>query len=438
MKRVLLYTMAAFLVLASCSKKDDPVFDESPDVRLNKVLAEYQAALAGAPNGWNAELRTANGSLYHFHFGFNDANRVQMYADFDTLTASVRKESSFRLKALQQPALLFDTYSYVHILADPDATVNGGEFGLGLSSDFEFSLDTLAADSIKLTGRFNGSKMTLRKASAQDLQAWQNGQWKNALLFESIPALILNYFKRLNVGGRAYEISLDAARREITFTWKDGGGTTRQHTTTYSFAGNNVQLGTPLTDGSNTITTLSNLNWNGGTSSFQVNVNGTQTANIAGAIAPLIPDLNAPTRWWRYMADRGDYWISWFGFHVNGVDDAFRVRSIPNFYYLIFFPEFNTEQGITYDVAGFISLSGGSLSLEFGAAYRPPVFTADGRVIFRYLGRLNDVPPNLQAVYDNTASLLNSSSGFYLVQTSTTTYDMVSAIDAKAWISWQQ
>ncbi len=425
-------------MLASCSKKDDPVFDESPDVRLNKVLAEYQAALAGAPNGWNAELRTANGSLYHFHFGFNDANRVQMYADFDTATAFERKESSFRLKALQQPALLFDTYSYIHILADPDARVNGGEFGLGLSSDFEFSLDSLAADSIKLTGRFNGSKMVLRKASVQDLQAWQNGQWKNALLFESISARILNYFKRLNVGGTAYEIALNVASREITFTWKDNGGVTRQHTTTYSFAGNNVQLGTPLTDGGTTITTLSNLSWNAGTASFQVNVNGTQAASIAGAIAPLIPDLAAPARWWQYMADQEDYWISWFGFHVNGVDDAFKIRSIPNFYYLIFFPEFNTEQGVTYDLAGFISLSGGSLGLEFGAAYRPPVFTTDGRVIFRYFGTLGDVPPVHEEKYLNTASLLNNTSGFYLVQTGATTYDMVSAIDAKAWISWQQ
>ncbi|WP_343699924.1 DUF4302 domain-containing protein [Chitinophaga sp.] len=436
MKRVLLYTMAAFLVLASCSKKDDPVFDESPDVRLNKVLAEYQAALAGAPNGWNAELRTANGSLYHFHFGFNDANRVQMYADFDTLTASVRKESSFRLKALQQPALLFDTYSYVHILADPDATVNGGEFGLGLSSDFEFSLDTLAADSIKLTGRFNGSKMILRKASAQDLQAWQNGQWKNALLFESISALILNYFKRLNVGGKAYEISLNAARREITFTWRDGGGIPRQHTTTYSFSGNNVQLDTPLTDGGTTISTLSNLSWNAGTSSFQVNVNGTQAASIAGAIAPMIPDLNAPTRWWQYMADREYFWTSFFGFHVNGVDDAFKIRSIPGLYALVFVPRFGSEQGVIYDLAAFTSVSGSNLNLLFGAAFRPPVFTTDGRVIFRYFGTLGDVPPEHEEKYINTASLLNSTSGFYLVQTSETSYDMVSATDAKAWITW--
>lgn len=438
MKRALLYFVIVLLAFSSCRKEDDPAFELSPDERINQTLSQYQAALAGAPNGWNAELITATGSIYHFHFSFNDANRVQMFADIDTTTAAVGKESSFRLKALQQPALIFDTYSYIHILADPDGSVNGGPYGEGLSSDFEFSLDTLATDSIKLTGRFKGSKMVMRKATPQDQQAWQSGQWKSSLLFEYAGERILNYFKRLTVGGRQYEMRINTTRRTITFIWKDGSGAPQQHTSAYSFTNNGVQLATPLTDGANTISTLSNFTWNAGIASFHLNVNGGSAATIAGAIAPLVPDLAAPTRWWQFMASRDGYWVSVNGFHVDGVDDAYKIRSIPNFYYLIFYPVFNTEQGITYDLAGYVSRLNGEAILEYGTAFHPPVFTTNGRVIFSYLGDLGDIPPAGLTAYINTALLFNSADGFYLVQTSETTYDMVHAKDAKAWITWLQ
>jgi hypothetical protein len=64
---------------------------------------------------------------------------------------------------LQQPSLIFDTYSYLHLLADPDPNVNGGRVGAGLSSDFEFYVDSTVADTMKLVGRFNGSKAILTK-----------------------------------------------------------------------------------------------------------------------------------------------------------------------------------------------------------------------------------------------------------------------------------
>jgi hypothetical protein len=79
-----------------------------------------------------------------------------MLSDFNETTATVLKESSYRLKALQQPTLIFDTYSYLHLLSDPDPNVAGGIAGKGYNSDFEFAYDpTIAqADTIILTGRF--------------------------------------------------------------------------------------------------------------------------------------------------------------------------------------------------------------------------------------------------------------------------------------------
>ena len=111
---------AVTILLFSACRKYDNVFDQSPDARLNETLNKYKSALTSSPAGWNASLKTGSGSTYHFHFRFTDSNRVFMFADINQTTATAR-ERSYRLKALQTPSLLFDTYSYLHELADPDA-----------------------------------------------------------------------------------------------------------------------------------------------------------------------------------------------------------------------------------------------------------------------------------------------------------------------------
>ena len=182
MKKVLITVLIISAYLSSCKKADKPAFDKSPDERLNETLAAYQTQLSGAQNGWKGFIKTdsGKGSIYSFYFKFNNANRVVMLSDFDSLSAVTPKESSYRLKALQQPSLLFDTYSYLHVLSDPDETVNGGTRGAGLLSDFEFYFDSSTTDTIKLVGRLNGSKMIfIRATQAEELHTtvvrWQQG-----------------------------------------------------------------------------------------------------------------------------------------------------------------------------------------------------------------------------------------------------------------------
>ncbi|HRO71158.1 MAG TPA: DUF4302 domain-containing protein, partial [Chitinophagaceae bacterium] len=83
-----------------------------------------------------------------------------------------------------------DTYSYLHVLSDPDATVNGGSFGAGLLSDFEFYFDSASADTVRLVGRVNGSRLTLIRATAAEENAYLNGQLVAGLSINNI----LTYF----------------------------------------------------------------------------------------------------------------------------------------------------------------------------------------------------------------------------------------------------
>ncbi len=48
MKSILAYIILISVVFASCSKEPDPVFSETADQRINRVLAEYQSTLAGS------------------------------------------------------------------------------------------------------------------------------------------------------------------------------------------------------------------------------------------------------------------------------------------------------------------------------------------------------------------------------------------------------
>jgi hypothetical protein len=425
------------LALAACRKDDKSVFDQPADARINQALSQYQQALTAAPNGWEARITTGTGSIFNFHFKFNDANRVVTYADIDTITASTPRESSYRLKALQQPSLIFDTYTYLHMLADPDGAVNGGDYGSGLQSDFEFAIDTVTADSIRLTGRFNKTAVTLYKATPEQEAAWQNGAWRRTLDFQYLGS-ILQYFKRLSWGSNAYDISINNDQHTITFIWVDSGGNLHRITAPFYYTSQGLFLPTPFTNGGVTISSITSTGWNPNTRTLSIKINGGTSGTIAGAASPAQVDLDAPRRWWDYAAQQQDgYWISVNGFHVNGVDDAYHVRSIPNFYFMLFWPAYGRQSNITYDLQGYVTVQGNSLSLDFGAATLPPTFTADGRIIFRLFGTLGDVPPEAAGAFANTNTQMTEARGFYLVQTSATTYDMVSAKDALAWITWE-
>lgn len=436
MKRILSYIILAWVAFSACSKDDDPVFPDSADERIRKTLAAYQSALEGSPNGWNGVLTTKNGVIYHFHFSFNSANRVQMFSDIDKSTGSTRKESSYRLKALQQPVLIFDTYSYIHYLADPADSVAGGVDGQGLGSDFEFRLDTLMTDSIRLTGRFQQAKLVLKKASANDAAAWQNGVWAKNLAITNIRKDILHYFKRLTVGSRSYDLTIDPVYRHVNFTWRDANGAEQSHASDFYFTTDGMVLIDALQDGSSTISRLSDFVFTSNTFSYALKVNGTASATIAGVNAPIVPDVDAPVRWINAVGSTG-YWSSYRAVHVNGVDDAYGLGRLPNYMFLYFQPVYDDNGNFQYCAAGPVFLENGGLTLPYFAALGVRGLTANGRIIFQELGEAGTVPASHRPAFDGNIDWMAQSSGFFLVQTGADTYDMVSAADSRVWFSWE-
>jgi hypothetical protein len=168
-----LFFLVAMSLLA-CKKEYDPVFKESPDKRVQQALDGYDSLLISAPFGWKATLYTGKGAGYFYYFDFKEDGSVTMLSDFNASTAEKTMAGTWVLKALQRPTLSFDTYSYVHLPADPDGSVNGGANGEGLVSDFEFAFAKTSQDSVVLEGIQHNTEMTLVKATEQESGALLN------------------------------------------------------------------------------------------------------------------------------------------------------------------------------------------------------------------------------------------------------------------------
>jgi len=433
MKKILFYFLLLAVLFSACKKDDSPLFDKSPDERLNETLIAYQNQLTGATNGWKGFIYPKSGGVYSFYFKFNDSNRVVMLSGFDSASAVTLKESSYRLKALQQPSLLFDTYSYLHVLSDPNPNENGGTVGAGLQSDFEFYFDSGSADTINLVGRVNGSKATLIKATGEEAAGFINGQLAEGFALNKL----LTYFKRLTIGSEKFDFNFNPSTRTISFVDASGNLLDTSTTTRFYMTFGGIGFLKPLVAGNQIITGFNNINYNASNQTVSCTVND-DAATISNVAVPLKVDLNAPLRWYNLKADADEYWISATGFYVNGVDNAYRLDTLTagnfSYYFLAYIPNFGT--GTDFFGPVFINPSGDSVKIAYGNLPKQPAYTLDGRAVFTNLGTYYGTLPT-SGGGANTIVQLFDPKGYYFVQTSEITYDMVSALDGKTWINWQ-
>ena len=223
MKKLLIYLLCITALFTGCDKKSDLNIDgKTVDQRLTEALATYQQKLVSAPYGWILTEYTngtaLNGgvtkegpkAIFSYYMKFDKDNRVSMISDFNQSTVSVFNNSSFFIKATQRPTLIFDTYSYVHIPCNPDASISNSPYGngFGWGTDFEFSFaDNVAAadlgDTIHLTGNLNKCNATLVKATQDDQLSF------NTSGFAAYTTLnkILTYFKRVTGGTEPIELT---------------------------------------------------------------------------------------------------------------------------------------------------------------------------------------------------------------------------------------
>lgn len=257
MKKLIKYSWILVILFASCKKEEKYVFDDKPNVRIQKTLDALQKELI-TNDGWVANIYTksSTGKAYSFYMQFKENNRVVMMSDIDAETATVPKESSYRLKWLEQPTILFDTYNYIHRLADPMPDGQGGSGGVGgtagqgLISDFEFALtaDAVAALNNNATapnfttvGRYNSVPVTFTRATPADAAYWKNGDINKEML--GIAALVKGnpYLYASIDDGSKIQFSFDFVNKKLSQNLVVGS-TIASSSTPFVFGVNNLTL----------------------------------------------------------------------------------------------------------------------------------------------------------------------------------------------------
>ncbi|RYY35995.1 MAG: DUF4302 domain-containing protein [Sphingobacteriaceae bacterium] len=284
MKKTIIYTLLLVGLLASCKKGIDPAPGERPEERTEAKLKEYSDALTGAANGWVAYLYPEGGSGFSFYMKFSATNRVTMMADISEQSTQEAYESSYRLKSVLAPSLLFDTYNYMHILADPSPEVNGGVAGWGLYSDFEFSFDKVSGDTITLRGNLLDSKLILIKATAAQAEAYNNKEL-NTLVNDVLNYTAENQYLFVKLGDETQiQSTINASTKIFTLNWlKDNVISTSSSAFAFTLTG--IVLKEPVEYEGKQITELT---WDAANRELYTNVGGEKIV-VEVSPTPILP-----------------------------------------------------------------------------------------------------------------------------------------------------
>ncbi|AFD08077.1 DUF4302 domain-containing protein [Solitalea canadensis] len=419
MKKLALLSIAALFAISAC-KKDDHIFDKSPDERVNESLKGYKQKLTESAHGWKAFLFPKEGGGYTFMMKFNAEGNVSMTMDFSDASLYNPEESTYRLRALEAPALVFDTYSpYIHLLSNPDNFESPSAY----ETDFEFIFKESKGDTIKLIGVHYKNELLLVKANQED----DNKLKKTHEVFGNMNG-ITTYFKDLDVDGQKYQITYSTTLpRNINFSYIENSQV-KTFSTGYYFNENGLQLVEPFNTGKSAIAGLNFTEFDPTTQIVSLITNSGKAGTIKGGTAPLQYDLNTAKEFYNNPSN-GSYWISTGGFTIDGVADAYNVQSIPGFNFLLFWPKYNPA----YSRLGYI-VNGG------WASYGPaPIakFTEDGLISFTSAGSFGTPPATIKPIVDKVTAKWIDPSGYYVIKTGNKTYDLVSAKDARTWISFE-
>lgn len=275
MNRLIIYSIALLsMITAACQKEQIPVLGD-PDERLNEALRSYKEKLVSAEYGWNGYIFTKLGGGYSFHFVFHEDGRVEMVGDLTQETVAEVNESTWRLKSSQQSLLIFDTYSYLHLLADPDRNVFDGQPGQGYGSDYEFAFVESVGDTLRFKGKLNKIDFYMVKATQQDVQDWQSGQ-----VLEVATKIKRNRFAASATGDLKFMVNTE--KKTVLFAGAQNG---QFVSIPYTYNNRGISLKTPFHKGTYT---FSEIYWDDNIGTYFVQSDD-QRINLVVSQTPLFP-----------------------------------------------------------------------------------------------------------------------------------------------------
>jgi len=417
-KYIILFLISSFLI--SCKKTE--LRTDRPDEKLNKLRSDYIEQLSSAKNGWIGYLFPQGGKGFTFKFEFNNKNRVLSYSAMDERKSLQPMESSYRIAADQVLSLYFDTYSYLHILADPNEFVNGGFRGAGLISDFEFSILEFKKDTIKLKGNHNSSEFILIRANEDQGKEYINQAFKLNNSLEKLNQFP-HYFNKFNFENQDIQFAINNILNTISFYYDENGF--KQYTTEYAVTNSGILLRKPFIIKGKIINELFDFNLDPKTAKGNFKIEKDRTVEIINSSKPVIIDTDAPRRMY---INRYNY-SSYFGFYINGRPDGLQMQRLPDYTGTFFIPRRYLDP-----------LDALYFTFRKGDAFVGPLFNStydlDGKIVFKEFMAITGFDPgaeNLNLLHEFNKVWFDKN-GFYIYQTGTNYYDAVSTVDSRIWI----
>lgn len=224
---IALMLLTPALFLQSCLKDDADVFDKSYSERMTEFLDSAQSKLINAPYGWAFEYYPESHQQYGGVTYLLKFNKDQVTARYENNPDDGEITSLYKLKENNGPTLSFDTNNkFLHLYATPA----DGQYQ-GKKGDFEFVIDSIGDDVIKVHGNRSLNTMYLRKLTEDPTEYLENMiNVSNNMMFTQ---------SNINVGGKDYQLVFtDLRNRQVTIM----DGNTEVASTAYNFTDKGIRL----------------------------------------------------------------------------------------------------------------------------------------------------------------------------------------------------
>lgn len=227
----LLLALPAFF-LQSCQTEEDNVFDKPYSERMGEFLQKTQDTLTASQYGWALDYYPQRNQAYGgvaYTIKFTKDNAIVRY---ENNPDDGEVKSLYKMKEDDGPVLSFDTYNtFLHKYATPKK----GEYR-GKEGDFEFVIDSIGADRIKVHGKRSLNTMYLRKLSEPATDYIEKvTDLTNLFVFSDF---------NLSIGGKTYTLVItDRDNRQLAIY----DGNTPIAESAYTFTDRGIRLYEPIT-----------------------------------------------------------------------------------------------------------------------------------------------------------------------------------------------
>lgn len=211
----MLVAMSAVL-LQSCLKDQEDLFDNSASERLQMVLDNTKRILESSEDGWVLDYYPDRNLSYGGYVYTVKFDKAWVTAGLEIEPGKFEK-SLYKLTNDNGPVLSFDSYnSLLHHFSTPSGSGAGPGGYQAYDGDFEFLIMDVTENTIRLRGNRTGNTMWLHRITEDAASYLASVEENNSNLFlESLRGVI---------GGKEVEVYMEPQRgsRYIEVAWGEG------------------------------------------------------------------------------------------------------------------------------------------------------------------------------------------------------------------------